>query len=112
MKEYGDISGQMINFEKCQISFSPNVFKELKQHIVDTLGVNTVETPSKYLGLLTVVGKSKKQILSLIKEKIRRKLNGWKERLLSFASREVLIKAVAQSIPTYIMSIFKLPTTL
>lgn len=32
--------------------------------------------------------------------------------LLSRASKEVLIKAVAQSIPTYIVSVFQLPMKL
>ena len=34
---------------------------------------------------------------------------GWKEKTISKAGREVLIKTVAQVIPTYSMSIFKLP---
>jgi hypothetical protein len=36
-------------------------------------------------------------------------LKGWKEKNLSFAGRATLIKAVAQAIPTYIMSSFLIP---
>ena len=35
-------------------------------------------------------------------------MRGWKEKLLSQAGREVIIEAVAQSIPVYSMSVFKL----
>ena len=40
------------------------------------------------------------------------KLARWKEKLLSNARKEVLIKAVAQTVPSYTMSCFKLSNTL
>ena len=47
-----------------------------------------------------------------MKEKLAKKLTGWKEKLLSKVGKEVLIKAVAQAIPTYTMSCFKIPNAL
>ena len=40
---------------------------------------------------------------------ITKKLKGWKEKNLSFAGRSVLIKAVAQAIPVFVMNCFLIP---
>ena len=37
------------------------------------------------------------------------KLEGWKEKLLKQTGKEILIKAVIQAIPSYVMSIAKFP---
>ena len=66
----------------------------------------------KYLGLPLIIGKSKVEIFAEIKERVERKLLGWKEKMLSVGGREVLIKAVAQAIPTYTMSCFQIPKSL
>ena len=39
-------------------------------------------------------------------------MKGWNEKLLSQAGKEIMIKAVIQSIPAYSMSVFRLPTSL
>lgn len=64
------------------------------------------------LGLPSLVGKNKRNTFNEIKDKLRKKLAGWKEKLLSKAGREIIIKAMAQAIPTYTMSCFKLPDSL
>ena len=66
----------------------------------------------KYLGVPSLVGRNKKNTFNSIKDKLRKKLAGWKGKLLSKAGKEVLIKVVAQAILTYTMSVFKLPKSL
>lgn len=55
------------------------------------------------MGLPSMIGRSKKQFFSEIKEMVRKKLMGWMEKLLSIGGRELLIKAVVQAVPTYTM---------
>ena len=59
-----------------------------------------------------MVGRKKRNTFNDIKEKLAKKLVGWKEKLRSKVGKEILIKAVAQAIPTYTMSYFKLLDTL
>ena len=72
------------------------------------LGVAAITQYEQYLGLPSFVGKAKKQSFSYIRERIWHKMQGWKEKLLSQAGREVLIKAVVQAMPTFTMNCFKL----
>lgn len=63
----------------------------------------------KYLGMLSTFHRSKRVFFQEIMEKIAKKLSGWKEKLLSQAGKETLIKTVAAGIPVYAMSSFKMP---
>ena len=63
----------------------------------------------RYLGLPMVGGKSKVSTFREVQERVTKRVMGWKEKYISEAGREVLIKTVAQAIPTYSMSMFKIP---
>ena len=109
---YEAASGQKLNMEKSEVSFSRNIAPEKQEILQMKLTFKAVEEHEKYLGLPTFVGGSKKRVFQGIRERILKKLKGWKEGFLSQAGREVLIKAVAQAIPTYAMQCFNLPVSL
>ena len=112
LQTYEEASGQKINTEKSSIFFSPNTSQEVKDEIFDTLGPMQDSRHTRYLGLPSFIGRLKKQVFSILKEKIGQKLARWKGKLLSMGGKEILIKAVAQVIPTYTMGCFLLPQSL
>ena len=109
---YALASRQCINFEKSSIYFSSNTEVRHREWIKNILGVKEVARFESYLGLPTLIGRSKYQTFSFLKDRVWKKLQGWKSKLLLRAGKEVLIKAVAQSIPTYTMGVFQLPLKL
>ena len=109
---YEKASSQKLNREKTTVFFSKATPTVRKIEIINELGVSEVQEYEKYLSLLAVVGRNKKVSLNFIKERVWNKLQGWKEKLLSQAGREVLLKAVVQAIPTFAIGCFKLPSGL
>ena len=76
------------------------------------MGARIMENCEKYLGLPMMGGKAKINTFKDLGEKITRRVMGWKEKYIYKAGREIIIKTVAQAIPTYIMRIFKIPKAL
>ncbi|XP_057418932.1 uncharacterized protein LOC130713154 [Lotus japonicus] len=109
LASYEKVSGQVINLDKLMLSYSLNLpsprFDELKR----ILNIKTVESYDKYLGLPAIIGKLKTQIFNFVKENVWKKLRGRKESSLSRMGREVMVKVVAQAIPSYAISCFMLP---
>lgn len=84
---------------------------EMQLTIKEALGVPVVQQYEKYLGYPSFIGQ-KKDSFANIKQWIWKKLQGCETKLLTQVGREILIKAVAQALPMYTMSYFKLPVTL
>ncbi|KAK9989340.1 hypothetical protein SO802_029579 [Lithocarpus litseifolius] len=108
LEHYEVASGQKINADKSSVFFSQNTTSGKRGEVLSILGPMQDSRHGKYLGLPSVIGKSKIQVFTEIKEKVAKKLLGWKEKMLSLGGKEILIKAVTQAIPTYTMSCFLL----
>ena len=106
---YEGVSSQKINAEKTSLFFSSNTPSKVQSQIQTVLGAPDIKQAEKYLGLPLIIGRNKSKAFSAIKEHVGSNLHGWKEKLLSQVGKEVLLKAVAQSIPTFAMSCFLLP---
>lgn len=105
---YEECSGQMINKDKSVVMFSLNTVNEKRGELMQARDIQRETINERYLGLLVFVGQSKLKVFSYTKERIWKRIQGWKEKMLSRAGKEVLIKAVAQAIPTFAMGCFDL----
>jgi hypothetical protein len=109
---YERASGQRLNKDKTTVFFSRNTTQEAKEWFTQLSEIPESQRFDTYLGLPTLVGKSRVSEFHNITDRVRRKVSDWKTKFLSQAGKEILIKAVVQAIPTYSMSIFLLPKTL
>lgn len=77
----------------------------MKNVVMSVLQIEEEAKIVRYLGLLVYMGRSRSKTFSYIKDRIWKKIQGWKEKLLPKAGKEVLV-LVAQAMPTYAMSCF------
>lgn len=112
LETYEHESGQQLNRDKTSLFFSRNTPQPIQDDIKNRFGAKIIKQYEKYLDLPSLVGKNKCNTFHQLIERLDNKLSGWKGKLLSNAGKEILIKSVAQAMPTYTMSIFKLPNTL
>jgi hypothetical protein len=102
-------SGQLVSLAKSSIFFSPNTNALLRAEICEALHIDTEALSDKYLGLPALVGADKSDCFEHLIERIIQRINDWKEKYLSIGGKEILLKAVAQTIPVYAMSVFLIP---
>ncbi|XP_042939342.1 uncharacterized protein LOC122274363 [Carya illinoinensis] len=109
---YEEASGQKLNKTKTSIFFSPNTKPATKEYILSLAGTRSSSCYEKYLGLPALIGRSKKAAFKSIIDRIKSRVGNWKNKFLSHAGKEILLKAVVQALPTYCMGVFKMPKSL
>lgn len=105
---YERVWRNFLNKHKTSLFFSSNTGIEIKADILAIVGVSSSYSQATYLGLPSMVGKSKYQSFKNLKDKIWSKINNWKNDFLSKVGKEVISKVVVQVILTYTISVFLL----
>ncbi|KAI5408724.1 hypothetical protein KIW84_054526 [Lathyrus oleraceus] len=112
LRVYAEASGQEINMTKSEVFFSRNISRLAQEDLARVMGFRQVLGASMYLGLPSMIGRSRKATFAFIKDRIWKKTNAWRGRSLSKEGNEVMIKSMLQAIPSYIMSVFIIPDSL
>ena len=109
---YENASGQKLNSSKTSLFFSGNVSTNVLEDISSKMRASQSTQIEKYLGLPPIIKRSKRKTFKEQNNRIWKKVNRWKAKLLSQAKKEVLIKSMAQAIPTYAIGCFKFSSSL
>jgi hypothetical protein len=109
LEKYCLWSGQTINNDKSSIRFSKNTNSITASKILNIIPFSTNSPNPIHLSLPILIGNSKNEAFQSIIDKVANKVEGWRAKTLSQATRLTLIKSVAATIPSYAMSTFLLP---
>lgn len=107
LASYENCTGQLLSPGKCSILIGKQVPQADGDAVAAILGVTNTTFDEKYLGLPVSDGAMKNGRFQTIKEKAGKRLDDWSEKYLSAGGKEILIKSVIQSLPTFTMSVFK-----
>ncbi|XP_074326999.1 uncharacterized protein LOC141664942 [Apium graveolens] len=112
LKKSEKLSGQVINYDKSEVIFSPNTRTEDRVLICECLGVKQTVKPGKYLGMPMCVGRNKTEVFGFLKDRVQAKLQGWGNKDLSKQEKLTLLKTAAQVIPSFWMNLFLIPVNM
>ncbi|GJU06692.1 RNA-directed DNA polymerase, eukaryota [Tanacetum coccineum] len=103
-------SGLRMNISKSKI-MGVHVEDTKVKHDAAKLGCLTLKSPFSYLGTKVGGSMSRVEAWKEVVEKVKSKLSKWKMKALSIGGRLTLLKSILGSIPTFYMSIFRVPSS-
>uniref|UniRef100_A0A2N9GUD6 Reverse transcriptase domain-containing protein n=1 Tax=Fagus sylvatica TaxID=28930 RepID=A0A2N9GUD6_FAGSY len=110
VSKYCSWSGQAVNLAKSGMFASRNVHRVVLNKIAEDWGCKKISLDAKYLGSPLFLTRRKSKDFEFLAERLEAKISSWSSKYLSWASCITMIRSVAQMIPVYTMSTFKIPT--
>ncbi|KAF5480756.1 hypothetical protein F2P56_001473, partial [Juglans regia] len=103
LKIYEDWSGQVISKDKSAICFSKLILASRKSSLLHITGFYEGFFHFKYLGVSFVTCRLKASDLGELLGKVKKKIAGWKMKLLSAGGKTILLRHVLSSMITHLL---------
>jgi hypothetical protein len=104
---FADASGLATNMSKTECY--PIHCANINLHFIGTVNLKISHFPCKYLGLPLHFRKPNRAMFQPVIQKIEGRVPGWKRNFLTHPGRELLVNSVLSSMPTYFLTVFKMP---
>lgn len=109
LNTYCEASGQKVNLQKSSVFFGKKCPDSVKTFVKNELQVDCEILQDTYLGMPTDIARATTSSFKFLSERVWRCVTSILGRPLSRAGKEAWLKAVAQSIPNYVMCCFLVP---
>ncbi|EOY25451.1 Uncharacterized protein TCM_016759 [Theobroma cacao] len=109
LQEYEHVSGQKVNHQKSCFITSDGCPLSRRQIITRTTGFQHKTLPVIYLGAPLHKGPKKVFLFDSLITKIRDRISGWENKILSPGGRITLLRSVLSSLPMYLLQVLKPP---
>ena len=107
MAWFETLSGLRINLDKS--SLLPVGRDENEENLALELGCKIGSLPAEYIGLPLGAKRKAASVWDGVEERFRKRLASWKRQYISKGGRLTLIRSTLSNMPTYVMSLFRLP---
>ena len=75
LSRFEHVSGQAVNYGKYEVMFNSNIRIDKQNEIIGMLGIDVTDGNSYYLGLPSVLGRSKRVIFGFLKDRLHKWLS-------------------------------------
>ncbi|XP_056691641.1 uncharacterized protein [Spinacia oleracea] len=112
LDQFSLLSGQLVNYQKSFVKFSPNTPDDYRDFLSSCLRLGHRPHLGKYLGVQVDLGRSKCSAFYDLVDRIARRISNFASLRLSTAAKLVLINSVLVASISHVLLVFQIPQSI